>query len=648
MRVRKKTGSCGAALAVACLVLPAVASAGDVEFYATADRDVVALDDTLTVTVTLGIDASSTDGELKLPDPDPTGFEVVSRRESQQMSFAMGQGGPPTFRKVRLITLLLQPLRTGTFTVNAGRLIFRGKTYETGTLRIQVVAAAGSRRPRAKAPPRPSSPLTPFGGLGGLLGGDDDPDAQDLLQQFFGTSRTASDTDLYVRTYADKKRAFLGEQITFSTYLFSRVDISGVEGFKAPKLDGFWAEDIETPQQITGELKTIDGVPYRVFLLRKRALFPIKSGKITIEPVEVDVATGIGIVLSGRKVHRTSKPLTVEVLPLPPGAPPGFVTPNVGQWHLSAEAAPAATQLGTPITLKVTVEGTGNLHDVVAPKLPPIAGFKVFDPTINEKVSTAKARFGGRRVLEYLLMPEQTGSFEVPALSLVYFDPAQKQYLTTTTQPLALSVETGTGAAPPVQAGSQPAPPNPEHANVLDASGLHPLRYNAELSRPALPVYRRPFFLPVAAAPCVLWLGLVALGLVRSTLRPSAGGEQRGRAARARKRLRGARALLEAHHPDAFYAAVSGALGDHLAARLGSPVAGLTRPELSARLAAAGADSKTVALLCATLDTCDAGRFAPGGSTSEAMERALGEAESVMEALDRSRWIVPPPQEVKP
>ena len=91
-----------------------------------------------------------------------------------------------------------------------------------------------------------------------------------------------------------------------------------------------------------------------VFLRVSSSRSSLKAGRITIDPVEVDVQTGFGLVLSGRKVHRSSQPITLEVLALPAGAPPGFESPNVGSWRLSAELAPTRqTQLGQPVTLRV-------------------------------------------------------------------------------------------------------------------------------------------------------------------------------------------------------------------------------------------------------------------------------------------------------
>ncbi len=624
-----------AALLALATALPAQAQ--DVEFYATVDKEELSINDTLTLSVT--VDSAGKDIE-RIKYPEAPDFEVLSRQQSQQTSFQLAPGGgPPTFKQVRVYRMILAPQRTGTFTIQPGRLTIDGKEIKTGAIRVTVRPA--QQRPQAQTPPQqPNVPPNPFGL---------DEDMDDPLAQLFGGmgSQPAGDSDLYLRAVLDKKQAIVGEQVTLSVYLFSRVDVSGVEGFKMPKLDGFWSEDIETPTQISGELKMIDGVPYRVFLLRKRALFPLKAGKLTVDPVEVDVATGFALVLSGRKVHRKSQPLALEVQPLPDGAPAGFETSNVGQWKLSATSSATRTELGQPITLTVTLEGTGNINSVQVPKLPAIRGLKAYDPTSNEKVSVQRGRVGGKRTLEYLLMPEQTGDFEIPALQFVYFDPVKREYRTSETQRIPLSVEAGSGA--PVASGIGAAAGAGDRAvNVIGADGIRPLRYKGRIARASQPLWSEPFFLPVAASPFALWAVLGLCGLVRSTV-SSGGGTTRapGKAAsRARKRLKKAEQLLEARQPDAFYAEVARVLNDYLSDKLHEPVAGLTRADLDAKLKAAGLPAELWQRLASLLDTCDAGRFAPGATETGTMQRLHEDALQLMDAVEAAK--VSPGSEVKP
>ncbi len=643
MRTLRKTGSAAAphrrllpllgwSLAALCLAWGGSAAAGEVDFYAVLDKQEMGIDDSLTLTVTISADAGRLNEEsLRLPDSQD--FHVESRSQSTQMSFDMRPGAPSSFRQVRVITMLLAPKKLGTFTFTPGRLVVRGKAYETGALQVRVVQGGGQAAPSRPQANRP--PANPFAGLG-----DDDADA---LSQLFGGERPAADSDLYLRAVIDKRQPFVGEQVTLSTYLFARVgaEVSGVDNPKMPKLDGFWAEDLESPRTLEGELKVIDGVNYRVFLVRRQALFPLRSGKLTIDPMELDISTGMGFgfgfgALSGRKVHRAAPALALEVQPLPANPPAGFDGTSVGQWHLSAEATPSQVKLGEPVMLKVILEGTGNLHGAGLVRLPPIHGFKTYDPTSTEKGAANKKVFGGKRTLEYLLMPEQTGTFEIPGLRFVYFDPAQRQYQVAQTDPISVRAEAGSG--PTVASGGGAVGAAERAVNVLGGTGLRPLRYKGELTPAAAPLYLRPFFWPAASAPVLLW----ALGLVysagRAALRQSdPNSRQRSAGARARKRLRKAQQLLEQSQPDAFYAEVSRALHDYLGDKLGSPVLGLTRAELTARLQAAGLAEDCGRELAAVLDTCDAGRFSPGGSGNAAMEKLWQRALALMDAVEAAR-----------
>ena len=103
---------------------------------------------------------------------------------------------------------------------------------------------------------------------------------------------------------------------------------------KMPRLDGFWAEELQAPRQLQAQSRVIDGVPYRAYLIQKRALFPLRAGEIAIDPVELDIVTGRSIFRGGRRQHRKSLGATLQVKELPPGAPKGFRRGNVGTWSI--------------------------------------------------------------------------------------------------------------------------------------------------------------------------------------------------------------------------------------------------------------------------------------------------------------------------
>ncbi len=646
----------------AFLALPSpLALAMEVEFYAVTDREKLPLDGTLTLTITLSHDQSAKVEALILPQVAPD-FTVRSQSQSEQTSFRMSGAGQPDFRKVRVYTFALSPTKTGKLQIPSGKLKLAGKNYETAPIQITVTpgrsggssqpdgnnddARPSSRRGRGQ-PPSQQQPPDPLSQLNDMMDGDD----LRALEQLLGMGGLAGqnrrneelqDSDIFLRNVVDKKKVYLGEQVTMSLLLYARSDVSGVNGMKMPKLDGFWSEDIETPSQINGERRVIDGVAYRVFLLRRKALFPLKAGTLTIDRVEADISLSMGFFFSGgRKVQRKSAPVSIEVMPLPKNPPNGFDPANVGTWRLSAEASPESVPLNQPVTLRLTLEGKGNLRNISMPSLDGIDGFKAYEPTTTERISTSQNKFGGRRTFEYLLMPVRTGSFTIPALEFPFFDPAQKKYRTAKTRPIQLKVTAGTGPQMPLQVlqpgstASIQTPAGPQNVNVLDAGGLKGLRFRGAMSRPKAPLFQRPWFIPLVLSPFFLWAAMLVFRIGRSALAGSGSkSTERGAGRRLRQRLKKAEKLAAAQKADEFYGEVSDSIGRYLADRLGRSTAGMARPELKAALSEAGASEELIAALVKILDACDAGRFAPGASEADTMNGLIRSALDVLQQLE--------------
>jgi hypothetical protein len=412
-------------------------------------------------------------------------------------------------------------------------------------------------------------------------------------------------------------------------WAFSRVDLSGINNMSTPKLDGFWSQD-EGPTQLTQEQRVLNGIPYRAYLLKRWVLYPVKSGNLSIGAAGVDIDTGM--LFSQHRVHRESSEVTIRVKPLPPGAPPGFSPNNVGKWRLSTEASQAQAELGQPVTFRVILDGRGNLKNVAPPPLTGPPALKIYDPTTSDKSVSNHGKSGGRRVQEYLVVGQQTGSFELPGLEFPYFDPETGHYEVSRTDPIRLAITPSTGQAgrgPVAGAGAAAAA---TAKNVLSAGGLKPLRAAASFAVTRAPEWRKPFFVPAVAGPALLWLALVFGGLVRGTLAKEDAGSQRKRKAReARKRLARAEQLRKSGQPSAFYGEVEKALLGFVEAKLGIPVGGLTRDVLSERMKAAGVSEESAQKVLGVLDGCDHGRFAPGAGDA-VRSQLMDQAGDAMEA----------------
>jgi hypothetical protein len=611
----KKTGS-ALALAVCALALSAARAApaapAEVELFASVDTNEVEVDGTLILQITATYLTRGDPGQVQLPAF--ASFDVVSKSTQEEVSYQFANGAP-RFRRTEVTTLALTPKRAGDAVIESARLDYNGRTYASQPIKIKVLQVG--QKPSAKAQRQQKPPPDPFAGLGSTTGqmdpfGDVHPGQRDLL----------------LLASVDNDKPFIGQQVTYSLYLLSRVNVGNVEKFQQPKLDGFWSEDIEVPQQLAPQPRILDGVPYQGYLLRKRALFPLRAGKAVIDPAEVEIQTGFGMLFSRGSARRASQPITLDVQPLPPGKPAGFDQGNVGQWQLSATADPVDATVGAPVTLRIVAQGSGNVRDLRLPKPGRIDGLRAYDATTTDKEIVDKGQVNGTRTIEQLLVPERTGVIQIPALAVDTFDPVLKQYKTLRTDPIDLRVAAAAGG--PVAAA-------PAAQNLLGGGGVRPIRLHLASASLAAPPWSQPWFLPLLLLPPVFVGFLFGLSRAQRLFRIDP-HERRVRLARsaASRRLRGAQELLARNDAAAFYAEVTRALTGYLADKQGIAAAGLTREELSAALVARGHGEEIARRLVRVLDDCDRARFSPGAAEAPAREAMLGRAETILSELDRA------------
>jgi hypothetical protein len=617
----RRTGSGRTALLAVLALLAASPAWAEVEFHQSVDRTEVGTEDTFRLTIVVG-DAPPS---AKLQLPALKDFEVISKSHVNQQLMQFIGGGRPVIQDVTKHVLVLQARRAGKLTIPPAVLTTAANTLRTEP--VEMTVRAGRMGPDPGQATRPPPPMPdPFRNF---------PSMQDPFEEVEDDPVIPrGDSDLFLRASLDRNEVYMGEQVTLSLYIYSRVDLSSVDAVTMPKLEGFWSEDVESPTQLSGEQRVINGIPYRAYLLRRRALFPVKSGMLSISAAEADITTGF--LFAGHRVHRVSNALKVKVKPLPPGAPAGMANANVGSWQLSVDVSPTRVELGQPITVKVILDGTGNVKNVTPPKLAAPPALKIYDPTTTDKVTPSRTRIQGRRVQEYLVMPQRTGTFTLPALEFPYFDPRSRKYDVSRTDPITVTVEAGAGgvaSAGPTATPLQDAANEPK--NVLTAGGLRPLRYQARFVAPSTPVWQQAFFLPAVLAPVGLLLGAMVLGQVRGRLfAQTEAGRNKQQAKAARKRLAEAEKLRGAGGTSAFYAEVEKALSTFLEARLRTPVVGLTREALGEKMTAAGVEPARRQRVLFVLEACDMGRFGGGAELSE-RDRVLDEAAAVMEGWEK-------------
>ena len=110
---------------------------------------------------------------------------------------------------------------------------------------------------------------------------------QPIVMTIAESDKNYESNELFLSIEVDKNNAYVGEQITVTYKLFTRVHMS-VQNVDFPKHSGFWTEDIFAPQQVDFKDVVLDGVNYKIAILYRIAIFPTKSGKLELTPMTMN------------------------------------------------------------------------------------------------------------------------------------------------------------------------------------------------------------------------------------------------------------------------------------------------------------------------------------------------------------------------
>jgi len=223
-----------------------------------------------------------------------------------------------------------------------------------------------------------------------------------------------------------------------------------------------------------------------------RAMIP-KAGAFEVPPIrqKLDIETGFGGASffftqpGSQEVEVSSEPMPVVVQALPSGAPVGFKG-AVGQFSMESKMVPEQVNEGEPVTWTLTLRGTGNWPmGVELPARTVPNQIRTIQPKLRRDFNGTEV-FTGAIVEDLVMIPTQSGEFELPPVKFVYFDPKKKSYESIEAKPPKISVTKAAGGlslsspAPTSTATATPASKQPLPQFLKPAT---PLQYGA----PGLP-----------------------------------------------------------------------------------------------------------------------------------------------------------------
>ena len=130
------------------------------------------------------------------------------------------------------------------------------------------------------------------------------------------------------------------------------------------------------------------------------------------------------------------------MLPLPEAKKPESFAGAVGRFEITSSIEQKKYKTNEPITLKLTISGSGNIKLLNIPEITPPTGLDKYEPKTDEQIS-AGAVVTGVKTIEYVIVPRIAGIKEIPPIEFSYFDPSKKSYVTLTTQSYTIDIAQG-------------------------------------------------------------------------------------------------------------------------------------------------------------------------------------------------------------
>ena len=338
----------------------------------------------------------------------------------------------------------LQALAVGQGKVHSIAIRIGDQTYHLEDQAVEVVEQAPVRQRR-----RRSNPLDRFFSDDPFFSGRDNSRNSDRFDRRPRRREPREPPEIFLRAEAEPARPYAGQQVTYTLYLFTQVDVRSVNPEELPTFEGFWKEDIPQPDQLAPQMVMRDGKQFGRVVLLQRALFPRRAGRHEIDPM---VATLVALIPDSspfgslmphsQEIRRSSNRVVIDVQELPP-PPPGFQG-AVGRLRLNASLEPNHLEVGDATTLTLRLDGSGHLQGIPAPQLPEIPGVRVFPPQQQSAESLSGEELRGERTWSFVLVPEKPGSWQLPAIEVPYFDPRRGRYEVARTTALPLEVRGAT------------------------------------------------------------------------------------------------------------------------------------------------------------------------------------------------------------
>jgi len=402
--------------------------------------------------------------------PKADGLQFAYRGQNSQTQWVNGKKSSSIS-----FVFMVQAENAGTHTIKPTEVTVDGKKYKTNPITCTVLKnSSASTPPAGKQSVQPRRNKAPSARL-----------------------RSSEAKKIgFMRIIHEKNKVYSGQLVPFTIKTFfrqgMRVTLKSNPRFIS---DNFILQSIDDKPQQREE--QVNGEPYTsltwqgAFSAVKQGTFPLEVEMdaellVRAQPQRQNNPLGSSFLndpffddffaqYSRREVRVASPKNTITVMDLPTEGKPDDFQGAIGTFSLAVAASPLKGKVGDPITLKMMVSGTGNFDMVHDPDITDTNGWKTYPATDNFEEHKPGS---GKKTFEQAIVPISADLSAIPAAQFSYFDPVAGEYVSLTSNPIAIQLEKLSGvpavADRPDVSELQPTTPDTQaRANTKNLAPLH-------------------------------------------------------------------------------------------------------------------------------------------------------------------------------
>jgi BatD DUF11 like domain len=497
---------------------------------------------------------------------------------------------------------IIEPKKIGKFTIEPAKIEYKGKIVKSNVVKITVTKEVA-------IPKDPNNPNY-------------------IAQQ-----------SIHLVAEVSNLKPFVGEGIyvVYKLFVSKNISLNGSRVSESPQYKGFWNQDIAV-KQVNFKNGMYNGESYRYVVLKKAVLIPQRSGKLLIEPIEMDFSVGVptgrgdffGNMIT-RNINYSTKSTakTVQVKALPEEGKPIDFSGAVGEFNFNVSINKGVLKANDAAQIKVEISGKGNLKLFETPKITTPAELEVYTPEHKEQVVTSLNGLRGSITDTYTVVPQFKGKYKIPEVTFSYFNPNNKTYKTLKSEAIIVDVTEGKElpSTNDIVNNSQ------KQYVVSNDNNFRFIALNTTFKQTVDEI-----FLNTTTFYLLLLLPFLAIpiGIITGNIRAKRAGDVFGNKIRkadklARKYLSVAKKQLG--NQEAFYIALEKALHNFLKAKLHIETSDISKEKISEILKSKSVKIATIKEFIDVLNDCDFARYTP--TTNVMMKQEFEKAKNVIAKIDK-------------